>query len=456
MKKLLALVVTVVTAVAFCFGMTGCKKNDDPSTSGGDVISVPKYEENVPTVKVDSNFKVGFIFLHDEKSTYDLNFINAAKEACDYFGLKDSQVLTKKNIPESNDCYDAAEQLVSAGCKVIFADSFGHEDYILKSAKEHPDVQYFHATGTSANVTTGSRVALANVHNAFANIYQGRYLAGYVAGLKLADLIEKGDKKVPTSGDIKIGYVGAFTYAEVISGYTSWYLGVKQGCIDGGKEADAARIKMQVTFTGSWYDPTAEMNGADKLIANGCIIISQHADSMGAPSACERAGVYNVFYNGMTLDDCPNTFLIASKIDWSHYMKMMIGYVASNRVAEMPKDYCATIQDGAVVVTDANAKLMTDAMISKMLAMRDKLADGTVKVFDTSKFTVGNKALTTYVADCVDVKGADGKSNFEKDTEVILTDEKGITYFSESTFRSAPYFDIAEIDGITCLDKNFG
>lgn len=455
MKKLLALVVTVVTAVACCFGMTGCKKNDDSSASDAAVITVPKYEENVPTVAINSDFKVGFIFLHDEKSTYDLNFINAAKEACNYFGLKDDQVLTKKNIPETNDCYDAAEQLVSAGCKVIFADSFGHEDYIMKSAKQHTDVQYFHATGTSANVTTGSRVALSNVHNAFANIYEGRYLAGYVAGLKLADLITKGDSKVPKTGDIYIGYVGAFTYAEVISGYTSWYLGVKQGCIDGGKEADAARIKMKVTFTGSWYDPTAEMNGANKLIAEGCIMISQHADSMGAPSACEKAGVYNVFYNGSTVNDCPNTFLIASKIDWSHYMKMMIGYVASGRVDDMPKDYCATIQDGAVVVTDANAKLVTNEMISKMLAMRDKLAAGTVKVFDTSKFTVNGASLTTYQADCIDVKGTDGKSNFEKDTEAIVT-KGGITYFSESTVRSAPYFDISAIDGVTCLDVNFG
>ena len=459
MKKLLTLILSALLVVG-CLSVTACKKNDSGNDAG--TIAIPEFDSQVPSVKVGSDFKVGFIFLHDQKSTYDLNFINAANEACAYYGLTDSQVLTKTNIPETNDCYDAAEDLVSKGCKVIFADSFGHENYIIQSAKKHPEVQYFHATGTSANVTKGSRQKLDNVHNAFANIYEGRYLAGYAAGLKLAELIEKGDKKVPATGDINIGYVGAFTYAEVISGYTSWYLGVKQGCIDGGKAADAERIKMKVTFTGSWYDVAKEKAGAEKLIAQNCIIISQHADSMGAPSACEAKGVYNVFYNGTTINECPNTFLIASRIDWSYYMKTMIGSVANNMA--VPADYCATIENGAVVISDVNAKLLTSAQVKKILEMRVALVNKTVRVFDCSKFTVNveanqnatvdtNGRLTAYNADYIDVKGEDGKSTYAPDGNVVETDpETGITFFSESTKRSAPYFDLT-IDGIELLDR---
>ena len=422
MKKLLALVVTVVTAVAFCFGMTGCKKNDDSSASNAAVITVPKYEENVPTVAINSDFKVGFIFLHDEKSTYDLNFINAAKEACNYFGLKDDQVLTKKNIPETNDCYDAAEQLVSAGCKVIFADSFGHEDYIMKSAKQHADVQYFHATGTSANVTTGSRVALSNVHNAFANIYEGRYLAGYVAGLKLADLITKGDSKVPKTGDIYIGYVGAFTYAEVISGYTSFYLGAKSVC---------PTVTMEVKFTGSWFDIDAEKSTAESLINNGCKLISQHADSMGAPKACEEAGVPNVSYNGSTYSECPETFIISSKIDWTPYFKYIIAQTAKGEA--IAKDWCGDLKTGSVALTNIGGAA-AEGTLAKLTQVRKDLAEGKIKVFDTDTFTVDGKKV---------------ESKIINEIEVI---KNGVFVESDvEMYRSAPYFEL-NIDGINLLN----
>lgn len=440
MKKILTLLLTFVIAVA-SLSFVACGGNDQ-----------------------DELFKVGFIFLHDESSTYDLNFINAAKAACEAFNLKDNQIVIKKNVPETSECYDAAEELVNKGCKVIFADSFSHEGFLIQSANEHPEVQYFHATGTSSNVTTGSRIVKNNnVHNAFANIYEGRYLAGYTAGLKLAEMIENNDSKVPNSGDINIGYVGAFTYAEVISGYTAWYLGVKQGCIDGGKVADADRIKMKVTFTGSWYDVAKEKAGAEKLIAEKCVIISQHADSMGAPSACEEKGVYNVFYNGSTIKECPKTFLIASRIDWTFYMKLMIGSVMENK--SVVKDYCATIEDGAVVLSEENKSLISEAQMAKVNELKEKLVNKTVRVFDCSKFTVAkdtrnatvdeNGKLLTYLADYIDVKGDDGKSTFEADGNVVVTDEKtGISYFSESTERSAPYFDL-KIDGIELLDTKF-
>ena len=212
-----------------------------------------------------SDVKIGFIFLHDENSTYDLNFMNAAKEACEKLGV---EYVMKTNIPEGNECYEAAADLADSGCDIVFADSFGHEDYLIEAAKEFPEVQFCHATGTKAH-TEG----LDNYHNAFASIYEGRYLAGVAAGLKLNELIEAG---AFTAEEAKMGYVGAYTYAEVVSGYTSFYLGAKSVC---------PTVTMDVTFTGSWYDETAEKEAANKLIEGGCKLISQHADSMGAPTA---------------------------------------------------------------------------------------------------------------------------------------------------------------------------
>ena len=245
------------------------------------------------------DFKVALICLHDENSTYDLNFINGFKEAMGELGLSEDQYMIKTGVPEGQECYDAAAELADSGCKLIFSDSYGHQDYMLQAATEFPDVQFVSCTGDKALVAGQD-----NYHNAFAAIYQGRYLAGVAAGMKLNEIKDAGKLKGATP---KMGYVGAFTYAEVISGYTSFYLGAKSVCPD---------VTMDVTFTGSWYDETAEKEAANKLIQGGCDLISQHADSFGAPTACENAGIPNVSYNGSTKEAGPNTYIISSRINW--------------------------------------------------------------------------------------------------------------------------------------------
>ena len=210
------------------------------------------------------NIKLGVILLHDEDSTYDNNFIIGVKDAAAALGLKEDQVIIKRNIGESNDCYETALDLADEGCQIVFADSFGHESFMQQAAQEKPDVEFCHATGTNAHVA-----GLPNFHNAFAAIYEGRYLAGIAAGMKLNELKAAGKLK----GDVPMmGYVGAFTYAEVVSGYTSFYLGAKAVCPD---------VQMKVQFTGSWYDEKEEKAAAEALIAAGADLISQHADSMG-------------------------------------------------------------------------------------------------------------------------------------------------------------------------------
>ncbi|MBO5409935.1 MAG: BMP family ABC transporter substrate-binding protein, partial [Clostridia bacterium] len=288
-RKVLAALLSLVLV----FGLAACGGNETPDSpeTNGDAGEVEK-------------LKVGFIYLHDENSTYDNNFIKAAKAACEAL---DVEYVPKVNVPEGAECKEAALDLADAGCDIVFADSFGHEPYMIEAAQECPDVEFCHATGTRAHTTD-----LPNFHNAFASIYEGRYLAGVAAGLKLNEMIEAGTIKPE---EAKMGYVGAWTYAEVVSGYTSFYLGAKSVC---------PSVTMEVQFTGSWYDEMAEKEAANLLINNKCVLISQHADSMGAPTACETAGVPNVSYNGSTVAACPNTFIVSSRINWEPYFKYMI------------------------------------------------------------------------------------------------------------------------------------
>ncbi|MBQ4641793.1 MAG: BMP family ABC transporter substrate-binding protein [Oscillospiraceae bacterium] len=397
MKKLIALLLVAMMV----FGMVACGNNADDGES----------------------LKVGFIFLHDEQSTYDKNFIDAAVEACKNMNVT---MVQKTQIPESKACYDAAVELIEVeGCNIIFADSFGHESFLMEAAAKYPNVQFCHATGTQAHTATD----LKNFHNAFASIYQGRYAAGVVAGLKLNEMIDAG--KI-TSEQAKMGYVGAFTFAEVMSGYTSFYLGAKSVC---------PSVTMDVKFTGSWYDETKEKQAAQALIDGGCVLISQHADSMGAPTACENAGVPNVSYNGSTAAACPETFLISSRINWVPYFEYMITQVKEGK--EIDVDWTGTLETGSVVLTDMG-KNVAEGTKEKLDEVVKGLKDGTINVFDTANFTVDGETLTSYMAD------VDFDAEYTKDTEVIAN---GI--FQESKFRSGPYFDI-EIDGITLLDRNYG
>lgn len=368
--------------------------------------------------------KIGLICLHDENSTYDLNFINALETARKNLGLSEDQILIKKNIPESNECKEAAADLADHGCDIIFADSFGHESYLLEAADEYPDVQFCHATGTMAHTENKS-----NFHNAFASIYEGRYLAGVAAGMKLNEMIDSG--KI-TADKAVMGYVGAYTYAEVISGYTAFYLGAKSVCPE---------TTMKVQFTGSWYDETAEKEAATKLISDGCVLISQHADSMGAPTACENAGVPNISYNGSTQAACPNTFIVSSRIEWSPYYEHAIKAVLDG--TDFDIDWSGDIAAGSVQLTEVNESVAAPGTQDAINKAMDEIKAGTLHVFDTSKFTVDGKTLDSYQAD------VDTDADYTPDTEVIKDG-----YFHESEYRSAPYFDL-RIDGITTLNEMY-
>lgn len=396
MKKLLTLVLALVLALC---AFTGCKNDNADDNADGYVPDIT----------------VGLITLHDDLSTYDANFINAFKQAGKDLGLSEDRIKIKTGIPEGTECYTAAKNLVEEGCDVIFADSFGHESYVFQAAREYPNVQFCHATGTQAQ-----EAGLANFHNAFASIYEGRYLAGVVAGLKLNEMIDSG--KI-TAAQAKMGYVGAFTYAEVISGYTSFYLGAKSVC---------PSVTMDVKFTGSWYHEIGEKTTANALIDGGCVLISQHADSMGAPNACEEKNVPNVSYNGSTGIACPNTFLVSSKINWTPYFRYMIMSVANGGAIE--DDYVGTLLSDSVQLTELGSAV-AEGTATKLEEVKKRLIAGTEKVFDINKFTVdGRKVESLQIAAL-------------NNAEVIANGQ-----FCESLYRSAPYFEL-NIDGITLINR---
>ncbi len=417
MKKLFTLMLAALLAVGACFGIAACSDPEDDPV-------------------------VALICLHGSTSSYDKNFIDAFEAACAAKGLSEDQYAIVTDIPEEgDDCYNKAVEFANAGYKAIFADSFGHEDSMIKAAKEFPKVDFCHATGTNTSKCLDSSPANdtpANFHNAFASIYEGRYLAGVAAGLKLKEMYGEN----VSDENAKIGYVGAHPYAEVISGYTSFYLGVK---------SIVPNVTMEVKYTYSWYDEIKEKNSATALIQNGAKLVSGHADSMGVPAACRENNVPNVFYNGTTTEA---TFVIASKINWQPYFELMIDK-ATGKTNTLVKDYCGNLSTGSVEITalgDA-AAAGTQAVLDQVKA---NLINGTVKVFDTANFTVRNakaddsafsKApyitmdadgkLVAYNADIIDLGDYVGETNAIVD---------GI--FTESSLRSAPYFDIV-IDGIS-------
>ena len=360
------------------------------------------------------DLKVGFVFIGDENEGYTAAHYKGAMEMKEALGLADDQIIVKWNIPEDETAQDAAMDLADQGCQIVFANSFGHESYVIEAAKEYPEVQFCHATGFQA-----ASSGLSNMHNYFTAIYEARYVSGVVAGMKLTQMIEDG---TVAKDACKIGYVGAYPYAEVISGYTSFFLGVRSVCPD---------ATMEVKYTNSWASFDLEKEAADALISDGCVLISQHADTTGAPTACEAAGVPCVGYNISMIATAPTQALTSSTNNWGAYVTEAVQHVVDG--TEIPVDWCKGFSDGAVLITELNEAAVAPGTKEKVEEVEAKLAAGELHVFDTSTWTVEGKTLDSYKKDDGNEYISDG-------------------YFHESEFASAPAFDIL-IDGIKTIDN---
>ena len=429
MKKLLG----IVLSAAMLLSMAACG-----STAASSAAADSTADAATATDAAASDLKVGVITIGDETEGYTAAHINGIKAAAQKLGMSDSQIVWKYKVPEGAECSDAAEDLVGQGCNLVVSNSYGHQTYIVEEAEKYPDVTFVSMTGDFAALT-----GLDNFKNAFTNVYESRYVAGVVAGMKLQELVESGTltpENQPNSftadGKVKIGYVGAYNYAEVVSGYTAFFLGVQ------------SVYPMEVMYTNSWFDIDKEGAAAEALVAKGCVIIGQHADSTGAPAATQKqkdAGkiCYSVGYNIDMLETAPTAALTSATNVWEVYYEYLFKSMmdGENPATNWSEGY----NEGAVAITDLGPEV-AEGTAEKVAEVEAALKDGSLHVFDTSKFTVNGETVTTAPIDLTfyDYSTGTPVAVYQGDTEEAITDG----YFSESTLRSAPYFSL-RIDGIT-------
>ena len=408
MKKLIALILAAVLCMAACVAMA-------------------------------ADLKVGVILVGDETEGYTLAHMNGIKEAAAALGLSDSQIVWKYKVPEDQTCYDSALDCIGQGCNLIISNSYGHQTYMVLAAEEYPDVTFVSMTGDFAALT-----GLDNFKNAFTKIYEARYVSGVVAGMKLAELLENGTlspEKQPNSfdadGNVKIGYVGAFDYAEVVSGYTAFFLGLR---------SIVPNVAMEVNYTNSWFDIDKEAAAAEALIAKGCVIIGQHADSTGAPAATQKlldAGnvCYSVGYNIDMLPTAPTASLTSPTNEWAVFYTELFNAMINGE--EIASDWAKGFEADAVAITELGSSCAagTAEKVAEVIAA---IKDGSLKIFDTSTFTVGGETLTSAPVDMTIMDWATMTVAYEGQTYEAIVDGA----FEESSFRSAPYFAL-RIDGIT-------
>jgi basic membrane protein A len=421
-KRTVSLLVTMAMAATLLAGCSSSKNEEVTTTSTTNEQTTESTKETASTdakTADASSIKVGVIYVGDENEGYTESHMKGIDEMQSELGLTDAQVIEKTNIPEDESAYDAAVDLADQGCSIIFATSFGHESYLLQAAAEYPEVQFAHATGYQA-----ASSGLSNVQNYFTSIYEARYVSGVVAGLKLNEMIENG---TITAEQAKMGYVGAFPYAEVVSGYTSFFLGAKSVC---------PSVTMEVQYTNSWADMSAEAEVATQLIANGAKLISQHADTTGAPSACEAAGVPNVGYNVDMTSVAPDSALTSAYNNWGPYYTYVVKSVLEG--TKMETDWCQGFAEGAVGITPLNEKVVATGTAEKVAEVEAAIKDGSLHVFDTSKFTVQGSSIEDLIK---------SNADFAKYADYVKDG-----YFHESELASAPAFDL-RIDGITELTE---
>ena len=312
---------------------------------------------------------------------------------------------------------------------------------MVQAAQEYPDTAFVSMTGDFAAIS-----GCSNFKNAFTKVYESRYVSGVVAGLKLKEITEDGTLTAETQpysfdadGNVKIGYVGAFSYAEVVSGYTAFYLGVK---------SVMPNVVMEVKYTNSWFDIDKEAAAAEALVANGAVIIGQHADSTGAPAAVQKlqdAGTicYSIGYNIDMLETAPKAALTSATNDWDVYYKYAIE--AAMNGEDIVVDWAKGYDEGAVSITELGESC-AEGTADYVADIEAQLKDGTLHVFDTTTFTVGGEQVTSAPCDMsfMDYTADPPAAIYEGETVEAIKDG----YFAESEYRSAPYFAL-RIDGIT-------
>lgn len=406
------------------------------------------------------DFVCGLVNIGDNTETYTLAHLNGFNAACDKLGIPEDNRIFQNNVGEDGNKVSAGiENCVAEGASIVFTNSYGHQDYTYAAAQKYDDITFVADTGDYAALT-----GLDNFKNAFTNIYEARYVSGVVGGLKLKELVEGKSADGKTLSDsnfdgnnIKIGYVGAYTYAEVISGFTAFYLGVERGLEGATRNGQPVGVTMDVFFTDSWYDQDSEQQGAQTLIEEGCVLIGQHADSSGAPNACEASyndgkTVYSVGYNIDMRNVAPHAALTSATNNWEVYYEYALGLALEGKGNEIAADWARGYAEDAVGITELGENV-AEGTADVVAEVEKELHDGTLHVFDTSKFTVDGKTITSNIVDFSIYNFGTGEVIHQGEKLETVKKDGDVSYVEESVQRSAPYFSL-QIDGITWNNKS--
>jgi len=351
------------------------------------------------------NIKIGVVHigpLADQGYTYN-HHIGAEKMIAN-LGLRSEQYIPKFDVGVDPAAVTSAiNELIQEGCQIIFATSFSHQDQMIEAARENPGIVFCHATGSNAH---GS--GLDNYHNYFAKIHEARYLGGIAAGLR--------------TETNHLGYVAAHPFAEVISGFTAFYLGALSVNPD---------VTMDVIYINSWGDPPLEQQVATRLIELGADVIAQHSDSATPALAAEENGVFHVGYNNDMRSSAPNASMLSPRIDWSIYMTFAVQSVLDGTT--IPVDWGEGLASGAAFITDLNEAIVAPGTREAIEDARAAIIGGRQIFSGHLVDNDGNNAIiTAYSGDVIyEFTGPDSS-------------------FAESTATSAPSFN-AIINGINVI-----
>ena len=241
----------------------------------------------LPAANAQTPLKIGYVYVSpigDAGWTYQHDVGRREMEKA--LGAK---VTTKyvENVPEGADAERVIRELAASGHTLIFTTSFGYMNPTLKVAKQFPKGQFEHATGYKADV---------NVGNYNARFYEGRYLAGIVAG------------KMSKSN--VAGYVAAFPIPEVVMGINAFARGMR---------SVNPKAEVKVIWVNSWFDPGKEREAADTLVTQGADVLTHHTDSTAAVQAAEAKKVYAIAYHSDMSKYGPNAHLTAVTHNWGNY-----------------------------------------------------------------------------------------------------------------------------------------
>ena len=426
MKK--ALATLLAASMVFSLAACGSSSTADTTAAAEESSEAGEAAESTEATGETTDVKVGMVCIGNDNMAYDRNFYmaaDAAKEELAKKGINVEWVYTYDH-PEGDVVAADCEELADAGCVAVILNSYGMEPAMLTVAADYPDTVFCSLTNEASRSDS-----LENTVNAFPSIYEGRYLAGIAAGMKLNEMIANGDI---TEDQAVMGYVGAYTYSEVVSGYTAFYLGAKSVC---------PSVTMLVEFIGSWGDPAVEAQTAQDLIDRGAVLISQHSDATTPATTAQENGVYSVGYNISMIDVAPESSIISSRIDWTNYFVYVIETLVNG--GKVDQDYMQHgVADGDIVLTELNDKIAAEGTAEAIAEAEEKIKSGELHVFDTSTFTVDGKTLESSLIDMdADFDASDDE-----------TDAVSDGYYHESYYKSAPSFS-EKIDGITLVNEKY-